>query len=783
MRPWTTSVLAPTVLLAATLAWAQEPPPSEETKKPPPSPAAEESPKPPAFREEVVVTAQKRKEAVADIPASVTVVGGQQLEQRRADDFQDLVSLVPGLSVTTARPGVSRVTLRGVNTGGVASTVGVYLDDVPFGSSTGLANGAIVSGDFDTFDMARVEVLRGPQGTLYGASSMGGVMKYVPNRPSTDRFEARFLGSAETVAGGDPGYSLTGLVNVPLNEKVAVRASGFYRFDSGFIDSIGNNPIPSLTNPAINVVDGTLVADGLNSLDRFGGRFAALFKPSDRLSVNLAVQLQSIESDASSSVDADPASLEPLNSTPVQSRYQSEFNDTKYQVYSGTLNWNLGATTLESVTSFGTFEADFQSDLAIATNLTGGPPLSSLVTLLFGDAQTRPLSAVLPQTTSTDKFTQELRLVSAKSESFEWLVGAYYTNEDSAIEQQILAVEAGTETTAAGIPTLADLSLDSAYEEFAGFVNATWHATPRLDLALGGRLSHNEQVASQISDGPLVGGPARFDDVESSESPFTFSFAPRFALGANSSLYGRIATGFRPGGPNVLPPAAPPDVPRTYGSDRLASYELGLKAGGGPADKFAFDLSAFYLDWEDIQLFLVVNDFGINGNGGTAVSKGFELAASVFPASGLALSLNAAYTDAKLTQDTDPVVGGEDGDPLPYVPEWSLGLNADYEWTVKGNARAYVGGSLGYIGDRTVQFDNRAADGSIRQADGFVTLDLRTGVYVGRWSVELYGKNLTNETGITSIGEPGPLPNGALALGLIRPRTIGLSVATRFWGS
>jgi iron complex outermembrane recepter protein len=783
MRLSTTSVFALAGLLAATLASAQETPPSDETKKPPPPAEAEDPSKPPAFREEVVVTAQKRKEAIADIPASVTVVGGPQLEQRRADDFQDLVSLVPGLSVTSARPGVTRITLRGINTGGVASTVGVYFDDVPFGSSTGLANGAIVSGDFDTFDMARVEVLRGPQGTLYGASSVGGVMKYVPNRPSTERFEARFLGSAETVAGGDPGYSLTGLVNVPLSDTVAVRASGFYRFDSGFIDSIGNNPIPSLTDPTINVVGGTIVADGLNSLDRFGGRVAASFTPTGKLSVNLAAQLQRIESDASSIVDGDPASLEPLNASPVQSRYQSEFNDTKYRVLSGTINWDLGAASLESITSYGTFEANFHSDLAIATNLTGGPPLSSLVTLLFGDAQARPLSAVLPQTTSTDKLTQELRLVSPGSDRFEWLVGAYYTDEDSAIEQRILAVEAGTETTAAGIPTLADIALESTYEEFAGFANATWHATPRLDLALGGRLSHNKQAASQRSDGPLVGGPVRFDDVSSSESPFTFSFAPRFELGKSSSVYGRIATGFRPGGPNVLPPAAPPEVPRTYDSDRLTSYELGLKAGGGPADKFAFDLSGYYLDWESVQLLAVVNNFGINGNGGTAVSKGFELAASVFPRGGLALSLNAAYTNARLTEDTDPVVGGKDGDPLPYVPEWSLGLNADYEWTVRGHWRAYVGGSLGYTGDRTVQFDNRAADGSIRRADGYATLDLRTGVYVGRWSVELYGKNLTNERGVTSIGEAGPLPNGALALGLIRPRAIGISLATRLWGS
>jgi len=777
MRPWRTNLLALAGLLAASVAGAQEATPS-------PSPApADDASKPVGFREEVVVTAQKRTEAIAEIPASVTVVPEQLLEQQHVDDFKDLLPLVPGLSLTETRPGSTRVTLRGINTGGVASTIGIYFDDVPFGSSTGLANGSISAGDFDTFDVARVEVLRGPQGTLYGASSLGGVLKFVPNRPRNDRFEARLLGSAETVDNGDPGYSLTGMANVPLGAKAAVRASGFYRSDSGFIDSIGNNPVPSLATPGVNVIGGTRVANGLNALDRFGGRLAVLVEPSKRFSVTVGAQIQDIDTDASSVVDADPRSLEPLNPTPVQSSYQKEFNDTKYRVYNGTVDGDLGPARLQSVTSYGTFETDFQSDLAIATNLTGGPPLSALVTQLFGNARTRPLSAVLPQTTSTDKFTQELRLVSAKSKAFDWLVGGYYTNEDSAIKQKITAVEAGTDDVATGIPILADVALDSTYEEIAGFANATWHATPRFDLALGGRLSHNKQVASQRSDGPLAGGPAQFDDVKSSESPFTFSFAPRFEIGKSASIYGRVATGFRPGGPNVLPPAAPASVPRTYDSDRLTSYEVGLKAGGRPADKFSLDLAGYYLDWEDIQLFLIVNNFGINGNGGTAASKGFEIAASAFPTSGLTLSVNAAYTDAKLTQDTSASVGGKDGDPLPYVPDWSFGLNADYEWTVKSRTRTYVGGSLGYTGERPVAFNNRAADGSIRRADSYVSLNLRAGAYHGRWSVELYGKNLTNDLGVTSIGTAGPLPNGALGLSLTRPRTIGLSVGTRLWGS
>lgn len=788
MRSPAASVLLLTCLFAATIASAQEAAQPDPSKKKSPSPEAEQAgkadaSKPLNFREDVTVTVQKRTEAVADIPASVTVVNGQLLEQQRANAIQDLVPLVPGLSVTSTRPGAARVTLRGTNAGGVASTVGVYMDDVPFGSSTGLANGAVSAGDFDTFDLARVEVLRGPQGTLYGASSVGGVLKYVPNRPSTERFETRLLGSVETVDNGDPGYSLTGLLNVPLGKKAAVRASGFYRFDSGFIDSIGSNPIASLTNPSIIIVRGTQVAQGLNSLDRFGGRAALLIKPSEKFSFSLGAHIQNIQSDASNNVDADPATLQPLNPTPVQSRYQSEWNDTKYRVYNGTADWDFGAASLQSVTSYGTFKTNFQSDLAIATNLTGGPTLAALVTQLFGNSQTRPLSAVLPQTTSTDKFTQELRLVSRKSEKLDWLLGGYFTNEDSAIKQKILAVEANTDNIASGVPALADVGLDSSYEEIAGFANATWHVTPRFELGLGGRASHNSQKASQLATGPLAGGRVQYEDVKSSESPFTYSIAPRFEFKNNSSIYGRMATGFRPGGPNVLPPSAPANVPRTYDSDKLTSYELGFKAGRGAADKFSLDFSGYYLDWEDIQLLVVVNNFGINGNGGTAVSKGFELAASVYPTNGLSLSFNGSYTNAKLTQDTAAVVGGKNGDALPYVPEWSFGLNADYEWTVKGNSRAYVGGSLGYTGDRTVQFNNRAAGGAIRKADSYTTLNLRAGAYIGRWSVEVYGKNITNEMGITSINTPGTLPKGAVGLGLIRPRTVGISLTTRFWGS
>lgn len=729
--------------------------------------------------EEIVVSAQKREQALADIPMSITAISGDVLEQLQADNFQDLVSLIPGFSLNTQRRGVSRVTLRGINTGGVAATVGVYVNDVPFGSSSGLANAAILSGDFDTFDLSRLEVLRGPQGTLYGASSLGGVMRYVTNAPNTEAFEGRIRASAESVDNGDVGYSLNGMLNVPVSDSFALRGTAYYRNEPGFIDSIGNNPITSLLDPTVNIVDGTRVEDGINEVDSYGARVSALFMPTENFSVDVTAHLQNIDSGSSDLVDSDPVALAPLDGSLVRSRYHDDANDISYRVYSATLDWNFDAMSLQSITSYGDLEHDFRVDLAADTSLAGAP-LAAVTTLLFGDDTARPLSTVIDQVTATEKFTQELRLVSADNDTFEWLVGLYYTDEDSGIEPQLIrAVEAGTDTIAADIPELARASVVSNYEEIALFANATWYITPKFDLSFGARQSENDQTASQRLEGALVGGSINFDNATSSESPFTWSISPRYAFSENISAFVRIATGFRPGGPNVIPTGAPPGTPGSYDSDELTSYEVGLKSTSADG-RFALDVTAFFLDWEDIQLFAQVNGIGINANGGTAESKGFEFAASFMPADGLTLSANGAYTDAYLTQDTDPIVGGLDGDALPFVPEWSFGLDADYNWTVMGNKTAFVGGNLSFVDDRPVNFGNRDADGNVIRIDSYTTLNLRAGIDFDTWSIEVYGRNVTNEEGYNDLEPVGALPNGAIGLSLIRPQTFGVSLGIRF---
>ena len=706
--------------------------------------------------EEIIVTAQKREQILKDVPQSVSVVGGEALERNSAQTFQDYLKLVPGLQATQSNPGEARLTLRGINTGGVAATVATYVDETPFGSSTSLVNGSILAAEVDTFDMARIEVLRGPQGTLYGASSLGGVLKYVTNEPNPAAFEARARGGVETVDGGDLSYLGSAVVNVPLGNALAVRATGFYRDMSGFIDSIGTG--------------GSDVQEDINGYKSYGGRISALFEPSPAFSVRLTALLQNIEGDAGSVVESDPVSFRTLYGRFTQSQYVPTFTDVDYRLYSATIKGDLGFAQLTSITSYGTLHETLRDDFTVYYGTLLG---------LYGNGINRAVDLGLDQTNTIDRFTQEVRL-SNEGALIDWLVGGYYNHEDAELHQRLDAYDPGTFNVFTGLPQLADIVLASKYEEYAAFANATLHLGERFDLTFGGRYSHNDQSADQNATGLLGTPPA---SSSSSEGVFTWSVAPQFKLSSNATVYARAAKGFRPGGPNVLPPSAPADTPRSFDSDSIISYELGLKAET-PDRSFAIDIAAFHIDWSDIQLLAPVNGYGINANGGKARSNGVEFTATLRPVRGFTTSVNGAYTDAKLTQDTPVLVGGLKGDRLPFTPEWSLATNADYDWALSSNAEAYVGGSVRLVGDRQGNFSATyfAANGRQPELDGYETVDLRAGVDFGRFSIELYAKNLTNSEARTNLSitpaypVAGEYPNGAVGTGIIRPRTFGITL-------
>ena len=747
-------LLARSALAASMLAAAG--PLAAQDNATPETPTSNADPQSAEEGEEVIVTAQKREQNLIDVPQSISVVGGETLERQQATNFQDYLKLVPGLNLNQSTPGVGRLVLRGVNTGGVASTVAVYVDETVFGSSSGQANGAILAADVDPFDIARIEVLRGPQGTLYGASSLGGVLKFVTNAPRTDRFEARARGTVETVDGGDLSYFGNALVNVPLGDTLAFRASGFYRKFGGFIDSIGTG--------------GSDVAENINDTDTYGGRASLLFEPTDLLSVRLSAYLQNLNSDASSAVDSDPVTSRTLYGRLSQSQFVPEFTDVRYRVFSGTVSFDVGFGDLVSATSYATLKQRFRGDLTTQF----GPVIEGALGI--------PNEFLINQRTEVEKFTQELRLSSKANGRFEWLVGGFYTKEAGLIDQAFDAVTPGTLTPIAGLPLLGTALLPSDYDEYAAFANATIYFGERFDLTFGGRFSRNEQSASQISDGILAGGPGAIIDDRSSDDVFTFSVAPKFNLSDRASIYARVAKGYRPGGPNILPPEAPADTPTTYEADTLVSYEIGIKAETDDR-RFSIDAAAFYIDWSDIQLFTVVNGFGINANGAGAESKGVEFTATTRPLDGFSLSVNGAYTDATLTGDTGPLVGGLEGDRLPYTPEFSVGVNGDYEFPVGADAEAFVGGSFRYLTRQPAGFDAafQEENGRQRYLPAYEVVDLRAGVeFGGRFSIEAFARNLTNSRGKTDVTSVGNVPNGAVLTGIIRPRAFGVSLGAGF---
>jgi outer membrane receptor protein involved in Fe transport len=736
----------------------------------------------------IVVTAQKREQILADIPQSISVISGESLEQRQATSFVDYAGLIPGLSLQQLNPGQTRIVLRGINTGGASPTAAVYIDETPFGPSTGQSNGAVLAGDLDTFDVARVEVLKGPQGTLYGANSLGGLLKFVTVVPKLGEFEGRAQAGAETTKGGEEGWNANGVINVPLGDVLALRVSGYYRKVGGFIDTVG------------------ISRRNANDYQSYGGRASLLFQPVENFSVRLTAIAQNIRANSRGTFDADPLTLAPLATDPssgastngrlTRSEFYPEQNNVDYRLYNGTVSWDFGAASLTSVTSYSeltqneVYDASYQLP-GVADSIYGGPGVPALGT-------------TFPALAGQEKITQELRLQSAESDQFEWLIGGYFTREKGQLFQRYLpfALTTGeaidpTLTLPAGpgganvtFPDFLRAELDSTYKEYAGFGSVTWYLSPRFDITAGGRYSHNKQRTRQLLDGSLLffSGATVIPEIvngRSSENVFTWSVAPRFELSDQTTIYARVAKGYRPGGPNVVPPNSPADFPFQYKADTLVSYETGIRAE--TADRtFAIDASVYYLDWRDIQV-LVTYDTSIgpvsaDGNGDSATSKGAEITATLRPSRGLDLVMNLAYNDAKLDQDLPAGNGGFAGDRLPYAPKWSASFSADYEWAVSGSANAYVGGNVRLVSRQFDDFDNnyQTTFGRRLSIDGYATVDLRAGVQFDRFNVALYAKNVTDQLGLTSLGSFGARPGTAVLAAPIRPRTFGVTVGASF---
>ena len=707
----------------------------------------------PLLLEEVLVTAQKREERLQDVPVPVTAISGDTLVESNKLRLQDYYTSIPGLSVTPRVLSGQILSIRGITTGGSTNpTVGITVDDMPYGSSTALAGGLVVP-DIDPGDLARVEVLRGPQGTLYGASSMGGLLKFVTVDPSTAGVSGRMQAGVSSVYNGaERGYNVRGSVNVPLSDTLAARASGFTRQDPGYID-----------NPILHI-------DGVNKERVSGGRLSGLWRPSDAISLKISALYQDTRGDGSNDVDVPTAGYPQTTGLgDLQQNYLRGIGayDRKVQAYSAILTAKVGSVDLTAVSGY---NINTMADSWDYTYLLGG-----FTQFLFGVAG----SPVFDENNSR-KFTQEIRLSTPVGERVEWLFGAFYTHENSSFEENSLAVNPATGVSA-GVSL--HYITDHTYAEYAAFSDLTFHVVDRFDIQIGGRESQIRQTYAETDSGPFAPfffgqpSPIVIPEVDTKGNAFTYLVTPRIKVSSDLMVYARLASGYRAGGPNPSPGGV---VPRQYNPDKTQNYEVGAK-GDFLDHSLSVDASLYYIDWKDIQLFAVNprTQFGYDFNGSRAKSQGMELSIESRPLSGLKIAGWVALTDAALTEDFPPTSSarGKSGDRLPYSSRFSGNFSVDQEFPLWSAVTGFVGGLVSYVGDRKSVFTGAPTAPLRQDLPAYARADLRAGAKYDSWTVNLFVTNVADKRGFVAggLGEVPPF-----GFTYIQPRTVGLSVIKIF---
>jgi outer membrane receptor protein involved in Fe transport len=700
----------------------------------------------------VVVTANKRAEKLQDVPMAVSAVTDEDLKREGAVSFADYATQVPGLNIISTSQGQTQLVLRGITSGSgqANAAVSTYINDAPYGSSTVYAGGGLLTPDIDPADLERIEVLRGPQGTLYGANSLGGLVKFVTARPDASHAFGYVSAGYSSVSGGGSGFSQRAMFNVPLiANTLALRVNAYSRKDPGYIDNIATG------------------ASHVNEDTVRGGRAEVLWTPVDKVSVSLSALAQNLGSDglANTGVDVDPATLRPLYGYQKQVRAAGTgLFKIRYRLYDATVNADFGSAKLVSSSSYSTQKVNTNQDVTAAY----GPLLNPLFGVDNGGyAIANPITL--------GKFTQDVRLQSPEDQALEWRVGAFYTREHTTNNQRVLGFDAATGAPL-DLPPLGRIDVGPGiFKEWAAYADVTWHVTSQLSILVGGRYSKDRTTFTQTGSGLLVGDVGF--TTRSTDSPATFLFNPSFKFTDDAMAYLRVASGFRPGGANVgVPPGL--GAPVSFGPDKLTSYELGFKATVLDR-RMSFDADVFYIDWSHIQLTSTSGGFSFLGNGGKAKSQGVEASWKFTPARGLVVSANASYTDATLTADTPPGLYGYDGDRLPWVPKWNATVGVDYDFPLGSGWSSTLGGTYNYVGSRRTDF--LPVPGPRLTAPSYHGIDVHAAAYYGEWTVQAYAKNLTNQRGITSLTSETIDPQGSpFAASYVPPRTVGVNVIYDF---
>jgi outer membrane receptor protein involved in Fe transport len=699
--------------------------------------------------ETVIVTAEKKEERLQDTPVPVSVIAPENLTDNGQSLFRDYFTQVPGLIYSPLNFSTANLTIRGITTGGfINPTVGVLVDDVPFGGNL-LTDGGQRLPEIDPGDLSRIEELRGPQGTLYGASSMGGLIKFVTVDPSTQGYSGRIsAGISGVYNGAEPGFNIRGAVNIPVTDDFAVRVSAFRRQDPGYID---------------NVVSGV---KGVNEAEVEGGRIAALWSPDANFSIKVTALYQKTHGSGFSEVDKRPG----LGG--LQQNYlpgAGEF-DRPIENFTAAIKYNLGDIAFTALSGFYATRLDDSTDYSFLLGSLTRDGVPGLVAG-FGDTGTPYVEHLW-----SHRVTQEVRVSMPIWKDFELLAGVFYSHTHSNESDSFVAANSmtgqflGTEA-AFGNPHIADT-------EMAVFANLTYRFSDRLDVQIGGRETESRIHSSGATDtGPFVvifdpgPSPYTYPGEAAKANAFTYLATPRFQISPDWMAYARFSSGFRPG---VLEgPKYPVVTP-----DQTKDYEAGFK-GDFLDHRLSLDASLYYIDWTNIEIQLKDSQgFIYQANGSDATSKGIELSVNARPTDNLSVSAWVSYDAAALSQNfpANSAAYGVKGNQLPDTPRLSAHVSLEHEFPLPmwQGATGFVGVEASYLGHRSGLFQ----DTPVRQQyPAYGKVDLRAGVNYGSWSANVYINNVGDVRGVLN-GGLGYSPPYAFVY--IEPRLIGFNVARTF---
>jgi iron complex outermembrane recepter protein len=770
--------------------------------------------------QEIVVTATRRQESAQSIPASITAISGVALDQAGIGDKVDLAHALAGINVTDKGPfgGVngSSLIIRGLNsdsTSGefvqsspIVQPVATYVDDTPLFFNLRLQ------------DLDRVEILRGPQGTLYGSGSLGGTIRFVQNAPDPSGFDARVEGGvSDTAHTHAPNYDVTGMLNLPVSETVAFRLNAGYTGDAGFINQPNLYALNSAGEP-IAAQPGNLLSppvvyskDGINSYIYRTARVAALWKPNDEFHAQLSYYHQ--QSTADGYPYAAPYyGLSSLSSTD----YTPATTDDTVNLFALTMEGELGFATLTSNTSWAEHENRSVGDV---TSLYDN---FSFYSSLYG---ANPRVLVTGHQGFDDKpWTQEIRLASKTGGAFDWVAGIFYKNEGTQIIEHDFypgyldyfnacvpvygagdgvnpsqcgigetAYTPGTPTTIDGIPIVKDQAyigdFQTRYTDLATFGELTWHFAPSWSLTGGTRL-FRQTVSQSQQTGLLFDGPAYIANETQSYvwRKALWKVNVAYRIDDSNLAYATWSQGFRRGAVNALPPneAAVGYVTNPglfkVNPDTVDNYEIGVK--GTLQERVRYSVAIYDMQWHNVQESAFLTPLALPGalNVGDAYSRGLEAESFVRLTEHLSAQFDYTYDQTKLTSLSPLAFVGLSvpppavGSSLPGTPKNTAAVSVEYGHVQIGSGELRLAANAHYQSALIP-----ALSATIPTVPSYTLVGARVGYSLAHWTSTLYVDNLTNRIGVNSYTDPSQWGKYYQAL-VSTPRTIGVTVAYSFKG-